>query len=59
MFAKLGNADAAADARKQANTALQTTVDLETNQGAYSACVVPDVEPCYDYVGDNWAMAKY
>jgi hypothetical protein len=60
MFAKLGNDKAAKEARAQAETALQTLVSLETQQGAYSACVVPDVEPYgygYEY-SDNRLVSK-
>lgn len=57
MFAKAGNSKAAADAREEANTALKVMVDLETNQGAYSACVVPDVE-CYPEYGYDLLPSK-
>ncbi len=61
MFAKMGKDKSASDAREEADSALKIMVDLETNQGAYSACVVPDVEPYgYDngYYSNNWIVAK-
>lgn len=59
MFAKAGDKDSAASAREAANTALKTLVDLETNQGSYSACVVPEVDGCYgEYGYGNWLVSK-
>jgi hypothetical protein len=60
MFAKAGNDKAAADAREEANTSLKIMIDLETNQGAYNAVVVPDVESyAYDSsYSDEWIVSK-
>lgn len=56
MFAKAGNDKAATDARSEASNALKVMVDLEVGQGAYSARVVPDIEPsdCYDFGYSGW-----
>lgn len=60
MFAKMGDKDSAASAREAAGTALKTLVSLETEQGAYSACVVPETDyypGINDYEG-NWIVSK-
>lgn len=60
MFSKVGDKDAAVAARSQADAALKTLVNLETEQGAFSACVVPEVDRYqpFDWSVDNWLVAK-
>lgn len=61
MFSKMGNDKAAADARDQAKTSLEGLIKLETQQGAYSACVVPEVEysrSLNDWSSDAWIVQK-
>lgn len=61
MFAKSGDKDSAASARDAANTALETLVDLETNQGAYCAQVVPETDGYYGdgyYSNPSWLVSK-
>lgn len=61
MFSKMGSDKAASDAREQAKTALEGLITLETRQGAYSACVVPEVEYSRsfdDWSADAWIVQK-
>jgi hypothetical protein len=58
MFAKVGKKDEAKEARAQADMALQTMISLETQQGAYSACVIPDVSYYPDYEYGDWIVSK-
>jgi hypothetical protein len=60
MFAKLGNDKGAMDFRAQSETAIKSLVELETQQGAFSATVVPDFSGTCglnDY-DDSWLVAK-
>jgi hypothetical protein len=61
MFAKLEKDKAATDARAEAEASLQALIALETQQGAYNACVVPDVDyygAGYDSWTEDWLTAK-
>jgi len=59
MFSKLGNKDGAMDAKAKADQALKTLIDLETQQGANSAQIVPEVEYYGDWIdSDAWIVAK-
>lgn len=53
MFAKIGNSTAAEEAKTKANAALKTLMDLETQQGAISPQVVPEVEPWGEWGMDS------
>jgi hypothetical protein len=60
MFAKIGNAKGAEEAKAKGNAALKTLIDLEQQQGAITAQVVPEVEPWgeWDMYGDMAFISK-
>jgi hypothetical protein len=59
MFSKLGNAPEAAATKNKADEAIKILIDLEKQQGAITAQVVPEVEPSGDWEwSDSWHVAK-
>lgn len=60
IFSKLGNKDGSMEARMKADAAVKTLIDLEMNQGAMTAQVVPDVDYYMnDFMdADSWYVAK-
>jgi hypothetical protein len=60
MFSKLGDAQQAAVSKAKADDALKVLIDLEKQQGAITAQVIPEVEPMasFDSWSDAWHVAK-
>jgi hypothetical protein len=56
MFSKLGNKDGSMDAKAKADQALKTLIDLETQQGASSYQIVPEVETWSNWYDSDLAF---